>query len=277
MNCSSKHVRTRTSAFARFTFGISLATALAAVSLILIPMPLAAQDKPSTITTVETQTPKLGMESQYEAGRKQLAAWRKQMNDPSPLFVFENITGEETGAYLVLTEAKHWADFDKPAVSMQDSVAEYKKVMADANPRVVSRMYEYLGDVSYPGPNGSMSEPLKFSEVITFHVKYAKRAQFRGAMTLIHSAAEKAKWPVEFDWYALESGGTMPTYVLVESHANWADFEDKPEMKPLRDILKDSFGQAEADAVMHNLDDSIETESGNIVVYRPDLSYIPAK
>ncbi|MGH9756789.1 MAG: hypothetical protein ACRD4M_03565 [Candidatus Acidiferrales bacterium] len=276
MNCCCKHVRTRTSAFSRFTFGISLATALAAVSLFLIPAPLAAQDKPGTITTVETQTPKTGTNAQYEAGRKQLAAWRKQANDPMPLFVFLTLTGDETDSYQVVTIGQHWADLDKPAVSMQDSSAEYDKVMSEANPRVVSRMYEYLPEVSSPAdPN--MTATAKFSEIVTFRVKYARRAQFRGAMTLIHSAAEKAKWPVEFDWYALESGGPMPTYVLVESHANWADFEDKPEMKPLRDILKDSFGQAEADAVMRNLDDSVESESSSIIAYRPDLSYLPAK
>ena len=148
--------------------------------------------------------------------------------------------------------------------------------MADANPRVTSRMYEYMADVSSPA-DPAMAGPAKFSEIITFRVKYAKRAQFRGAMTLIHSAAEKAKWPVKFDWYALYSGGQVPTYVLVEGHPNWADFEDKPDVKPLRDVLKDSFGQAEADAVMRNLDDSVESESSNVIVYRPDLSYIPAK
>ncbi|MGH9758193.1 MAG: hypothetical protein ACRD4M_10680 [Candidatus Acidiferrales bacterium] len=276
MNCSRQHICTRTSAFARLTFGVFLATALAATLVVLVPAPLAAQDKPGTITTVETQTPKTGTTAQYEAGRKQLAAWRKQANDPTPLFVFSMLTGDETGSYQVVTIGQHWADFDKPAVSMQDSIAEYEKVMAEANPRVVSRMYEYLPEVSSPAdPN--MTAPAKFSEIVTFHVKYARRAQFRGAMTLIHSAAEKANWPVKFDWYVLYSGGPMPTYMLVEDHANWADFEDKPGVKSLRDVLKDSFGQAEADAVMRNLDDSVETESSEIIVYRPDLSYLPAK
>lgn len=276
MNCSSQHARTRTLASASLPFGVSLAAALVAAMLMLAPAPASAQDKPASITTVETQTPKTGAYAQYEAGRKQLAAWRKQANDPSPLFVFANITGDETGSYEVVSMDQHWADLDKPAVTMQDSVAEYEKVMAEANPRVVTRIYEHLTDVSSPAdPN--MTAPPKFSEIITFHVKYAKRVQFRGAMTLIHSAAEKANWPVKFDWYALYSGGPLPTYVLVEGHANWADFEEKPDVKPLRDVLKDSFGQAEADAVMHNLDDSIESESSNVIVYRPDLSYIPAK
>lgn len=276
MNCRSQNARTRMSIFSSLPIGVSLAAALAAALLAFAPAQAFAQDKPASITTVETQTPKTGAFAQYEAGRKQLAAWRKQANDPSPLFVFMDLTGDETGAYEVVTMGQHWADMDKPAVTMQDSVAEYEKVMADANPRVISRIYEHLTDVSSPAdPN--MTAPPKFSEIITFRVKYAKRVQFRGAMTLIHSAAEKANWPLKFDWYVLYSGGPLPTYVLVEGHPNWADFEDKPEVKPLRDVLKDAFGQEEADAVMRNLDDSVDSESSSIIEYRPDLSYIPAK
>ena len=276
MNCRSQHARTRTSVFRSHLLGISLAAALAAALLLLVSAPAFAQDKPTAVTTVETQTPKTGTSAQYEAGRKQLAAWRKQANDPTPLFVFMDLTGEDTGSYEVVTLDQHWADMDKPAVSMEASIAEYEKVMAEANPRVVGRVYVHLTDVSSPDdPN--MSGPPKYSEIITFHVRYAKRAQFRGAMTLIHTAAEKANWPVKFDWYALYSGGSMPTYVLVEGHPNFADFEDKPDVKPLRDVLKDSFGQAEADAVMRNIDDSVESESSSIIVFRPDLSYLPAK
>ena len=42
-------------------------------------------------------------------------------------------------------------------------------------------------------------------------------------------------------------------------------------------MLKDAFGQAEADSVVDRLDSSIESESSEILKFRQDLSYIPAK
>ena len=69
----------------------------------------------------------------------------------------------------------------------------------------------------------------------------------------------------------------MPTYVLVLPHDNWADFEDKPDMKPFPEMLKEAFGQAEADSIIKRFDSSTESETTEIVQFRPDLSYLPKK
>jgi hypothetical protein len=42
-------------------------------------------------------------------------------------------------------------------------------------------------------------------------------------------------------------------------------------------MLKDAFGQAEADSIVDRLDRSIEKETMEIIQFRPDLSYIPGK
>jgi hypothetical protein len=67
------------------------------------------------------------------------------------------------------------------------------------------------------------------------------------------------------------------TFVLAESHASWSDFEDKPGTKPLRHMLEESFGAAEADAIYSRLIGAVESEDAEILQYRPDLSYVPAK
>ena len=42
-------------------------------------------------------------------------------------------------------------------------------------------------------------------------------------------------------------------------------------------MLKEAFGQAEADSIVERFDRSIEKETSEIIQYRPDLSYLPSK
>jgi hypothetical protein len=58
---------------------------------------------------------------------------------------------------------------------------------------------------------------------------------------------------------------------------SWADFEDKPEVKPFRDMLKDAFGQTEADSIMERFDNSVQKQTDEIIKFRSDLSYLPGK
>ena len=138
---------------------------------------------------------------------------------------------------------------------------------------MTAQYYEYLPKESKP--LDSMT-PAKYSEVIVYHARQGKGADFRAAITKTTEAIEKTKWPVHYYWYSLVNGGRTGTFVLVIPHANWADFEDKPDMKPFPEMLKDAFGEAEAGALMKKFDDATESETTEINEFRADLSYIPA-
>ena len=245
-------------------FGLMLFVASAAV----------AQQTPSIIAALEFQKPKNGMVMPYEDGRKQKAAWHKQQNDSQPLLVWETLSGPDTGTYIVGRLGQHWADFDKPSVPDQADLDEYQKVVAANVESVVTRYYEYLPQLSNLEASGP---PSKFSEIITFHVRYGKGSDFRSAITRVNDAAQKTKWPVKYGWYSLASGGDTGTWVLVLPHSNWADFEDQPNVKPFRDMLKEAFGQAEADSIVDRIDHSVSSESADIIQFRPDLSYLTGK
>jgi quinol monooxygenase YgiN len=117
----------------------------------------------------------------------------------------------------------------------------------------------------------------KYIEVITFHVKYGKGDDFRSAVARVHEANQKLKTPTHYSWYRLANGGPGGTYVLTFDHANWASFEEDPAVKPLRDRLREAFGEQEAMSVIERLNSSIEGTYSDLVQTRPDLSYIPAK
>jgi len=232
------------------------------------------QEAPATLASIESQTPKSGMVKQYEDGRKQKAAWHKQQNDPLPLYVWETISGEHTGTYLVGRLGQHWADLDKPPIPDQADVDEYNKVIGGYVQSIVTRYWELMPKVSKPT---SSQEPSKFSQILTFHVRMGKEEDFRSAIDRITEAINKTNWPVNYFWYALASGGPTGTFVLVIPHSSWADFEPKPGMKPFDEMLKQAFGQAEADSITKRLDAAVETESSELIQLRPDLSYIPNK
>ena len=97
--------------------------------MVLVAGALAAQDKQGNLASIEFQKVKGTNVPQYEAGRKQKAAWHKQQNDPVPLLVWETIAGDETGTYLVGHFNQHWADYDKPAITAEADLAEFQKVV----------------------------------------------------------------------------------------------------------------------------------------------------
>jgi hypothetical protein len=235
---------------------------------------LTAQEKPGTIAALDFQKPKNGMVPQYQAGRKQKAAWHKQQNDPLPLFVWETLSGDNTGTYIVGRLGQHWADLDKPAIPDEADVAEFQKVVGGYVDSVIARYYDFMPKISNPS---DAKTPSKFAEIITFHLRYGKGSDFRSAIGRVYEAAQKTKWPPHYEWYALANGGPTGVYVLVLPRNNWAEFEDKPDVKPFRDMLKEAFEQAEADSIVDRIDHSVEKQTSEIIQFRPDLSYLPGK
>ena len=112
---------------------------------------------------------------------------------------------------------------------------------------------------------------------MTFRVRYGKGSDFRSAIARVTDAAQKTKWPQKYEWYELVSGGNVDTFVLAIPHDNWADFADNPNVKPFRDMLKEAFGQAEADSIVNQIDSSVQSETSEIIQFRPELSYLPSK
>jgi hypothetical protein len=232
-----------------------------------------AQDKPGTIAGLEFQTPKNGMVKQYEEGRKAKVEWHKQQKDKDPLFVSEVLTGENMGTYIVGRFDMHWADMDKPSVPDAADLEQYRKLIAPYVDKLTSAYYEYLPKWSNPSPDMNA----KYIEVVTFHIRYGKGDDFRSAVAKVHEANQKLKAPVHYSWYHLVNGGRGGTYVVTYDRANWAAFEDDPAVKPLRDRLREAFGEQESMSVVERLNGSIHDTYSEIIQPRPDLSYVPAK
>ena len=117
----------------------------------------------------------------------------------------------------------------------------------------------------------------KYTEVITFHIRYGKGDDFRSAIARAKEARQQMKSPARYAWHHLLSGGPGGTWVLTMDHANGASFADDPAVKPLRDDLRAAFGEQEATSVIERIHGSIESTYSEIIEFRPDLSYMPGK
>lgn len=234
----------------------------------------AAQTGPGNIAALENQTPKTGMTQQYEQGRKQKADWHKQQKDPSALLVFEIISGQGTGSYLVGRGGLHWADLDHPSVPEAADDEEYNKVVGPYVASLTDSYYELLPKFGNPD---SSPLPPTYSEIIIIRVKIGKDGDFRAALGKISDAERKVNPSSHVSIFALANGGYSNTYVVSFPRPHWADFEPNPNEKSIPQVLTEVYGVDEANSTMGAIDNSIESEYSEILKFRPDLSYVPAK
>jgi hypothetical protein len=187
--------------------------------------------------------------------------------------VFETLTGERTGTYIVGRLGLHWADMDKPKVTDAADLAQYQALVGANVEKLTTAYYEFMPKWSNPPTdmNG------KYTEVITFHLRYGHADDFRSAIARAAEARQKMNSTAHYSWYRLVNGGEGGTYVLTIEHANWASMEDDPAVKPLRDDLRAAFGENEAMSVIERLNSAIAGTYSELIQFRPDLSYIPGK
>jgi len=249
-----------------------LATVFAVAVLSAIPStPALAQQNRGKVTVITELTPKPGAEKQFEDGLKQLAAWRASVNDPQSHAVFEQITGENLGTYLLVSRWMRWADLDKPVKPVAQIRAEEEKDMGDTVANGVRKVYEEIPALDHPARS---SRPLKYYDIETFQVPLAKQGQFAVAMARFREAVEKTKTPVDVSFLALDEGGQFGTWLVVFGHNSWADFGG-----PTPDqILVNAFGKEEGTAIVNQVSDLVGGSfTMDVVEFRPELSYFPKK
>ena len=244
---------------------------LVVLSLLLLALPVLAQEEEGTIARIVFFRAKPGMQQQLEEGLKKHMAWHKAQNDPWAWGVWSYLSGEETGMYGAGTFGHKWEDFDNsPVDRAADRADAAENVIPYTAPGTQVRFYESLPKVSKP-----LGTPAAMSEILVFRVRFGKSAEFAGLIKKFHEAIEKTNWPERYAWYVLVNGGQLPEYVLVLPRENWASLKG-PE-KPFPAMLAEAVGQEEAEVLLKRWDKVIKSESSTLTRNRPDLSYTPGQ
>jgi hypothetical protein len=236
--------------------------------VLLLALPLLAQEKPGTVGVVFIVKPKAGMRQQFEQANKRHMEWHRQQKDTWAVSVWEIISGDRIGQYGYASFGHHWKDFDSHAKFDEADTADYLANVAQYVEPVAARYY-----ISHPEMSFPMEGEATLAEVVEYHLNVAGESDFLMAVRKVHEAIQKSNYPVYYNVNELYNGGEHPTYVFVFPHKNWADFE--PPEQTFRAMLEKAYGRDEADSILKLWDKSVRGVRSQIIAFRPDLSYSP--
>ena len=230
-----------------------------------------AQSGPDKVCEVTLTTPKPGAAKQFEDARKKHNGFHQAEKDKNAIMIWSISTGPSTGKYLTATCGLAWKDMDGHDAFDQRDEADRQRVLAPTIASTEASYYIFRSDLS------SASEPAtpaKMMTVVHFFVKSAGLPQFTDGIKRINAAIAQTKYPSKPSrWYQLANGGVGPHFVLVTDRASWADMQG-PEQS-LMDVLKQAYGND--DKTLQTLREAVDHTVSEMLDYRADLSYMPAK
>ncbi len=215
-------------------------------------------------------SPAMGQGMKFEAGMKQHFLLHKKANDPWRRDVWQVVTGDQVGSYIIRTGGHTWADFDHEATipgDREDLAANVSPYMSS----VAAAITEWDAEISRWPPDLPMP---KLVEVTVYHLKPGAWRDFYMAVKKVHVAIGEKKLPMHYGWEWTVSGGHGTEITLAIPHATWADF--KGPGSTLWKAVEEVYSETEADMLRHLFSKSTESTESFIVAYRDDLSYVPA-
>jgi hypothetical protein len=214
---------------------------------------------------------KAGAQAQYEAGRQRHMSWHKAQGDPWAWFTWEIVTGENTGTYVVGTFDHAFKDFDGRDDFQAADGADSAMNMGPFVESSTQSLYLRRLDMSAP----AQGSPTKYAQVIHFHLVPERVDDFVDSAKKVAEAAKKTDYPIRPEWFQLFSGGMGPEFVLVYGRESWAEMQ--PPEQTLDAMMEEALGRVPGAAVLNSLRRAIRYTYTEILAYRPELSYVPAK
>jgi len=246
-------------------------TALLAVAMAL---PGLAQSA-GKVAEIHINRPKPGMTTQYEAGRKKHMAWHKGQKDTWSWYVWEVLTGEGTGSYVIGTFQHQWKDFDGREKFDKADTADAMASMGSSLAGEQMSYYIYRDDLS-SGPEVSTPTPLL--SITHYMLNPDGVNDFVDGVKKIREGAMKTSYPMAGanHVYQLVNGGDAPHFVIVGDRANWAAFAPASD-KSLDAMMEEAYGKEQGAAILATARKAIRSIMTGALQYRPDLSYVAGK
>ena len=237
--------------------------------------PVLAQQA-NTLTIINAQTPKPGMSKQYEAARAKHMGWHKSQKDAWSWYVWEVVSGDNTGAYVTGSFGHAWKDLDGREKFEKADMAD---VAASIGPTVAHSAVSYWTERAEMSlsPSTHGSSPAPMIAITTYHLNPDSVNDFVEAVKKVNEGIKKTNYavPGPSRWYQLVNGGEVPTFVLVGDRANWAAFQ--PNEKTLDVMMGEAYGKDPGAAILATLRKTFRSLQTSIYQYRPDLSYLAPK
>ena len=217
---------------------------------------------------------KSDMTAQYEAARRHHWVWHQKMGDTWSFHVWQIVSGEGSGTYMVCSFGHTWKEVDE---SDQKVGGEEYDPSARVEPYLTAEWesyYRYLPQLSV-APEGDFSPTTKLA-VTRFLVKSEAVGPFVAAAEKIKKAMTARGYRGAIRWYELVSGGETPQFLMLDNRADWASYE-QTEKETLDSVTERTFGRQQGAEIMKDFRSAIRSEYVETWQYRADLSFVPAK
>jgi len=230
-----------------------------------------AQSGPDKVCEINVSKPKAGAAKQFEEARKQHNNFHKTEKDKNAILVWSVMSGPATGDYLTAVCGMTWKSMDGNDAMDQRDDADRQRTMA---PTLASNQQSYYILRSDLSKDMGENPPTRLMTATHYFVKPSGIVQFTEAIKKINAAMDKTKYPMlPWRWYQLVNGGEGPHYVLVMDRKSWGEMQG-PEQS-MADMMKQAYG--EDNKTLQSLREAVDHTMSELMNYRADLSYLPAK
>ena len=226
---------------------------------------------PSSVCEIHTNKVKPGMTQQYEQARKKHMAWHKSQNDTWTWAVWQVLTGDQTGNYIVGSCGHDWKEFDGRDKFQAADSADAAETMGAYLAGETTAYYLLRPELRTPPSPGP---PPPYLTVLHFAVRPEGVNDFTDAVKKVTAGMQKTNYPqTQASWYSLSNGGHGPEFVLVTDRKGFADLQSPA--KTLDAMMQEAYGDQGA-TIMAALRKAYYSTYSELLQFRADLSYIPA-
>jgi hypothetical protein len=241
-------------------------------AIFLLVVTVAEAQSPGEIAYLHLNRVKPGMTTQYESTRKRHWLWHKKLGDTWSFQVWQIVSGEATGAYIISSFGHTWKEVDESDRLLggdEDPGASVEPYLDSES----ESYYRYVSDLSLAPQNFSPAPKLA---VTRFLLKPEGVNDFLDGVKKIKEGIRKTSYPLAGStrWYQLVSGGEGPQFLLLSDRANWAAFEP-PTVKNLDSMMEGAYGKQQGPAILRTVRSAIRSQYLETWQYRSDLSFAP--
>jgi hypothetical protein len=218
-------------------------------------------------------TPKSGSGTGFQEAFRSHMEFRQVQGDTWNWSMWEVVTGENVGDFMVISMDHEWADFD----TYQDS--DFAEVAGPHWGATVGPLVEKVSSVILQGDTTFAKLPtdpgyeVNLVNLMTFHLIPGKMMAFNQALAQIHQAMVGADMPVYYMGSMPVIGGEGDSYNVAILGETWADFADPdPNMM---EAMVETYGEEEAMAIFTSFGESYHTSESVMLRFREDLSILP--
>ena len=236
------------------------------VSVFVLVAPVVAQEEAQTVGQLFFVQPKGGEVLQWEAAYKKHVDWHRSKKDTWSWPVWEIVSGERTGQYVIGTFGHPWKDLDRGefgAADRADAIANQ-----GARGTVAVELWRSLPELSRP-PEGEPALAVAYYS----HLNQGMMDDYMRAVRKINDAISKANWGGGGYRSVVVASGEDPTVVRWSARSSWGDFG--PAETPFMEMMEKAYGRQEVASIMDTITRSTHCRRSEVWASRPDLSYEP--